>query len=237
MIYTLPSRVRFSEIDEHKNMTLYALINYLQDCATFHGEAAGVGIDHNLAENHAWMIADLQLSVHRYPKFGEEILVSTWSHGFRGMIGYRDFSIETPNGELLAAAASNWVFMDIEKQIPVRVPMDQIEAYGVHQEKKIEEDLGKRKVRIPEEGTDHTTFTIQEYHLDTNRHMNNGQYVRIARKYLPVGMEVHHMRLEFKKQAFLGDAITPRVAEADGKYIITLNDRNGDACFAGEFAQ
>ena len=63
MIYSFSGHVRFSEIDENGKLTPYGLINYLQDCATFHGEAAGCGFQKNRENHRAWVIASLQLKV------------------------------------------------------------------------------------------------------------------------------------------------------------------------------
>ena len=109
MIYSFSGHVRFSEIDENGKLTPYGLINYLQDCATFHGEAAGCGFQKNRENHRAWVIASLQLKVHRYPVFNENITVSTWVTQIRGMIATRQFSVKNSAGELLAAASSDWV--------------------------------------------------------------------------------------------------------------------------------
>ena len=44
---------------------------------------------------------------------------------------------------------------------------------------------------------------VQEYHLDTNHHMNNGQYVRMARAALEREITVRELRVEYREQ---GDA-------------------------------
>ena len=53
-MYSFSSTVRYSECDEHAQLGIVALINYLQDCSTFHTESLGLGISH-MAEHHfAW---------------------------------------------------------------------------------------------------------------------------------------------------------------------------------------
>ena len=44
-MYTFDSRVRYSEIGEDKKLTLYSLLNYFQDCTTFHSESLGRGME------------------------------------------------------------------------------------------------------------------------------------------------------------------------------------------------
>ena len=240
MIYTYTSRVRYSEIDENARMTLFSLINNLQDCCTFHGEEVGVGLEYNMARGQAWIVADLQMRIWRYPRFGERIRVTTWASGFRGMIARRNFRVETEDRELLAEAATEWVFMDLTTRKPIRIPAEQ-EVYGLHPEETLREDMGGRKIRLPEEMPEQTPFVIQEHHLDTNRHVNNAQYVRMAMRYLPAGFETRRLRVEFKKQALLGDTIVPRAAkaaapeEAESVWYAALTDEAGEPYFTAEF--
>jgi acyl-ACP thioesterase len=235
MKYTFDGRVRFSEVDENRNLTLYSLLNYLQDCATFHGEDMGIGIDYNQARDCAWVIADLQLKIHRTLRMNDRIHVHTWADKFRGVIGHRCFSVEDTDGQTIALANSNWVFMDMKRQIPVRVPADQMDAYGCHPEWKISEDLGKRKIRMPEGGEERTPFFILESHLDANMHMNNAQYVRLAGKYLPGGLTAGGLRTEWVRQARLGDRITPRITEHEGKWYVEFLSDDGESYFLSEF--
>ena len=44
MKYSFTSRIRYSEIGEDGCLTLPGLINYFQDCSTFHSEAVGMNI-------------------------------------------------------------------------------------------------------------------------------------------------------------------------------------------------
>lgn len=44
--YTFEGRIRFSEVDHTKKITLPGIINYFQDCSIFHSEDLGVGIDY-----------------------------------------------------------------------------------------------------------------------------------------------------------------------------------------------
>ena len=55
-MYRFESRVRFSEIDHTEMMTLPALVNYFQDCSTFHSESLGLGIEALKEKGKAWIL-------------------------------------------------------------------------------------------------------------------------------------------------------------------------------------
>jgi acyl-ACP thioesterase len=79
------------------------------------------------------------------------------------------------------------------------------------------------------------SFPVEIYHLDTNHHVNNGQYVKMAGAYLPKGFEIAQMRAEYKKSALLGDMIYPKVAVEADKVVVSLDDEAGNAFTVVEF--
>jgi len=84
MAYSFSGRVRYSEIGENGLLTLPGILNYFQDCSTFHSEAAGLGVKVLKEKNKFWVLSAWQVIVNRYPYLGEEIVTSTWPYGFRG---------------------------------------------------------------------------------------------------------------------------------------------------------
>ena len=113
--YQFESRVRFSEVDHHQQMTLPGILNYFQDCSTFQSEALGCGIDACNERKRGWVLSSWQVEIERYPRFGEKILVRTWSCGFEGLYGYRNFCMEDGKGEIAVRAYTVWVYMDLER--------------------------------------------------------------------------------------------------------------------------
>ena len=237
MKYYYEGRVRFSEVDENQRMTPYTVLNYFQDTATFQGEDIGLGIAHNRKQNHAWMIVDMQAHFYRYARFNEKIRVGTWSHGFRSLMATRDFFFFFSDGDTLVLATSDWVFMDMKEGTPVVIPEEQIEGYGPNPSWKIPEDLGRRKIRLPGDGEEQKKITIREEHLDVNGHMNNAQYVRLARRFFPAGFEIHHLRVEWIRQVMEGDVIVPVVGHRNGSIFVQFNDEQGEKYFVSEFSE
>ncbi|MGN0362747.1 MAG: acyl-[acyl-carrier-protein] thioesterase [Bilifractor sp.] len=235
MKYFYTGRVRFSEVDDKLSMTPYTLLNYFQDTATFHGEDVGLGIAHNREQNVAWMIADMQAHIFRFPRFNEEIRVGTWSHGFHKIVASRDFSVEDHDGEALAIATSDWVLMNMVSGTPEIIPQEQIDGYGPNPDWKFTENLGKRKIHMPNTGEEKKRIVIREEHLDINGHMNNAQYIRLSRRFLPDDFTVHYLRVNWVRQVKLGDTIVPVAAFEDGRYYVEFLDLQGERYFISEF--
>ena len=120
--YTTEGRIRFSEVDHTRRITLPGIVNYFQDCSTFHSDSIGYGIEVMMEQGYAWILSSWQIIINRYPKFGEEITVSTWAHGWKAFFGYRNFKLEDTEGNLLAYANTNWIYMNIRTGHPERIP-------------------------------------------------------------------------------------------------------------------
>lgn len=224
-MYTFESRVRYSEIGEDRKMTLNSILNYFQDCSTFHSESVGRGMDVLTDNGRAWLLAAWQVCVNRYPGLGENIIIGTKAYEFRGFIGNRNFQMTTPEGEMLAYANSMWTYYDVKKGVPARVKAEEMAAYEM--EEKLDMEYAPRKITLPGEMMTEEAFTVKKHHLDTNHHVNNAQYVRMAQDYIPGDFCIHQLRVEYKAQAVLDDVIVPKVAVQDGVYTVALDNENG----------
>ena len=60
MNYSFNSRVRYSETGENGKLTLPGVLNYFQDCCTFHAESVGLGGDVLKARDRAWVLSSWQ---------------------------------------------------------------------------------------------------------------------------------------------------------------------------------
>lgn len=226
-MYTFDSRVRYSEVGTDGNMTLIALLDYFQDCSTFHSEDIGLGTDYLRELNQVWMLSAWQICVNRYPRLCERIVTGTAPYAFKGFVGYRNFVMKTAEGEVLAYANSIWSLMDLARMAPAKPSEKMLEGYVL--EERYPMEYAPRKIHVPAEGRPMEHFTVKEHHLDTNNHVNNGQYVRMAMDYIPKEFSVGQLRVEYKNQAVLGDMVYPVVAadRENGLYTVCLNREDG----------
>ena len=233
MSYCFSGRVRYSEIGENGCLTLPGILNYFQDCSTFHSEAVHQGMEVLKERKRVWVLSAWQVVVERYPKLGEEIVTATWPYDFKGFMGMRNFTMKTAEGESLAYANTFWTHLNTETGIPAKLTEEDVAGY--ESEEKLVMDYAPRKIRLPKECVIGEAFAVQKHHLDTNHHVNNCQYVRMAEDYLPEGFRVRQMRAEYKKQARLGDVIFPEVCIEDGRVTVLLNTEQQDTYAVVDF--
>lgn len=234
-MYEFDSRVRYSEIDHHGTMTLPALINYFQDCSTFHSEDVGLGMEVLKEQKKAWLLSYWQVIVKRRPAMGEMITTGTFATGFKGLFGNRNFYMKDEKGEMLACAYSVWAFIDTATGRPARLEEKDTKPYGT--EEPLDMPYEGRKIRLPEEAEALEPFPVRKHHIDTNEHVNNCQYVQMALEFLPSDLKIEQLRVEYKKAAVLGDIIYPKLSKETDRTVVELCDENGKQYAVLEFKE
>ena len=234
-MYHFTSRVRFSEVDCNQELTLHALLNYFQDCSTFHSEATHMNIDELTTYGYAWLLASWQVVVNRMPHLGETIKITTWPYDFKGFLGYRNFTIEDEAGNVCAYANTIWTFLNLNTMHPAKILPDVAAAYPLSEAYPMEN--APRKIALISEGTAVEPITVVKYQIDVNNHVNNAMYILMAQEYLPDGFDVVQMRAEYKNAAVLGDIIQPYISEQDNLFQVVLKGADGGTYAVIEFTR
>jgi acyl-ACP thioesterase len=224
-MYQFQSKIRYSELDSHGELTMLALLNYFQDCSIFHSEDLNLGVEY-LKERHlVWVLSSWQIVIKRFPGLCENVTIGTAPYEFKGFIGYRNFWMLDENGAEIAVANSIWSLLDTESGKPVRVDKELAESYGI--ESKRDMEYAERHIRFTGDGKPQEPIIVMEHHLDTNLHVNNGQYVQIAMDYLPEDFQIRQLRAEYKMQAVLGTKMYPVLFDEQDKIGISLQNEEG----------
>ena len=233
-MYIFNSRIRYSECDGDCRLTVPALVNYFQDVSTFQSEDLGVGFAYLEPKDMVWVLAAWQIEIKRLPKIGEEVEVGTLPYEFKGFMGLRNFCMKTKAGELLAVANSQWTLINTQTFRPERPTEKMLESYVL--EPKMEMNYAARKVSMPDEMEQRESFEVVKSHLDSNNHVNNGQYIAMAAAYVPEGVVTASLRAEYKTQAHLGDVMVPHVGKTDTGVTVSLRNPEGAVYCNVEFA-
>ncbi|MDR0949447.1 MAG: acyl-[acyl-carrier-protein] thioesterase [Lachnospiraceae bacterium] len=232
-MYTFEGRIRYSECTSDECLSFSSLLDYFQDCSTFQSEDLGVGIRFLKERNLIWVLASWQIEVIRMPHLLEEVVIGTFPYEFKGFLGTRNFCMMTKNKEYLAKANSIWSLVDLKTQKPIAAPSYLLEKYVL--EPKLSMTYLPRKIILPPNETLEEPIVIKKHHLDSNNHVNNGQYINMALEYLPDGYQFGTMRAEYRKQAWLQDVLYPCHAQEENRFIVSLRNEEGIAFCNVEF--
>lgn len=102
----------------------------------------------------------------------------------------------------------------------MRITDADTDPYGEFNPKIEMEDAG-RKIAVPKEMEETGRLVVMKHLLDTNLHVNNAQYVDIARELVPSGTEIGEIRAEYRKAAVLGDEIVVKRAREGMSHLVS----------------
>lgn len=258
-MYSFETRIRYSELAEDKKASLVSIINLFQDCCTFESEDGEIGLEWLADHNTSWMLTGWQIHIVRRPRYTEYVRVTTWACNFKYFVGKRSFTITTLDGEVLVYAMSEWAYVNVVKGLPERnVPQKELDVYGIdtpiedrfpefgleeYYNNSPDKAVLKGKIQIPDivdsdecQGlVKQPQIVVTADNLDTNHHVNNGQYVALAKSVIPEEIEVRHFRAEIKRQSVLGDVIHPYLYRGSDRIVVVLYDEAGAVKLITEF--
>lgn len=201
--------INYYEIDYKKRALITTLMNYFEDVSTKQSEELGVGLDYLTKKNLGWVIYKWNVQVERYPVYGEKIKVRTIPLSSRKFYAYRKFEILDDKGDIIVTAESIWFLIDILKRKAIRVTEEMKQAYEI-QETKI--DPFNIKKIVKSKNTDfEKLFSVRYSDIDTNRHVNNVNYVVWAIETVPIKTittcTLKKINITYEKEAKYGNVI------------------------------
>ena len=236
-MYDYNIKVGYSSTGADLNMTITALLDCFQDAATFEAQTGKITMDYLGGRHLAWLLSSWQIVPVRFPRIDEEITITTSPYDFRGFLGYRNFTAKTLDGEVLVKAASIWTLVDMEKKRPAKPTQEILDGYPLME--KLDMEYAPRKIALIGDGEEKESLKIRRYQIDSNRHVNNVEYVKMAMEFLPYKDDkcarIKELRAEYKKAAHYGDVLTPVLHRFDDKLQVALNDEQASPYAIVEF--
>jgi len=209
-------RIRSYEVDCRNRLSILSMFSFMQESAGRHADALGVSIHHLRSENHTWMLSRLKIKIYSYPGWNNQIRINTWPSGTQRLFALRDFELKGDNNQVIAAAVSAWLVLDIQKQRPVRISPFAERLKPIEGNHILPDSLDK----LP--GLDNynyeRNFTVRHRDLDINQHVNNVSFVEwvlesvppyVLNTSVPAALEIN-----FLAEAFYEDRI--RAAKLSG---------------------
>jgi acyl-ACP thioesterase len=186
--FTQRRRVRLGDVNAANRLRLDAAACYLQDVAG--DDVVDVGAE------GAWVLRRTVLAITRFPRYGEEVELTTFCSGTGSRWAERRTTLAV-GGSSVVDAVAIWVYVDRAGR-PARLEDWFFDRYG--------EAAGGRRVssrlRLPPPADGLTTrpWPVRTTDFDLLRHMNNAAYwhavedelARLAPGSVPVNAELEH---------------------------------------------
>jgi acyl-ACP thioesterase len=181
----------------------------MQDAASKHAQALGVSVRRLLSENYTWLLSRLKIKIVSYPGINDRIQIATWPSGTRRLFALRDFELRNGSDQVIAAAVSAWLVIDVQRRRPVRIlpfverlkPLE-----GHHVLSDTLDKLPGLKNRSYEK-----KFNARYGDLDINQHVNNVSFVEWLVEGVPSSLlntsVPAQLEINFLAEAFYEDCI------------------------------
>lgn len=204
-----------------------SILSYLEDAAGFHSDFVGCGIPKLNEENITWVILDWKLKIISRPKYGEEIVIQTWSKKPKKYYAYRDFKVIDKEGKILAIATSKWVLIDFISGGLKTISSEMMDKYEP-EEDNVFVDLEPEKTKEPDGYEYSKEFSVSRNYIDVNRHMNNIHFLDFVYDTLPDDefekSEFKNVRITYKNEIKYGSKVKSFYKKKDEKCIVVLKD-------------
>ncbi len=236
--------VGYGGIQPDGSLSPYKILDYMQEIAFLHTESTDYSMKWYGENGRGWLLSFWNLEIYQYPKWKDEIKVSTWMSAFKGILGERNFEMLSADGKKLACGVSKWVYMDMQRRRPIRPSEGIIAGWSPCFDPVIPVDF-----TFPDYGgftlVGSRNFTATRRETDTNRHVNNEKYVEWAMDDVPD--EVYYscfadkIKVAYKKECAAGNAVRSDVyaKETDGQteYVSVFTNEQEGAVYAEVYSQ
>lgn len=202
-------QVHYYEINKHQEATPLTLVNYLEDTAISHSSAAGLSVNELKAMGTGWILNRWSLVIDEYPVLGQKVVVETWPSHFERFYAWREFIIKNYDNKAICRASSLWIYLDIHKRRPVRIPADFGERYGIENIKAVDAPFTEFSCGPVSEPV--KEFSVRRSDIDTNEHVNNTRYIEWLLEAVPQeiydGSKIHSLEIVYKKETNYGKTV------------------------------
>lgn len=178
--FTRTFRVRWSETNALGEVGLAGYLRYLVETAWDWGASGGLSIAENEALGLAWIVHEMELSLHR-PLVANELFDFTiWLLQWRRVRGTRCFELRLKDGgELVAQGTQQVVALDGATLRPTRVPEHLMDNFVMENPRIIEQQKFPAFQAQPE-GVFMSQRVVDWRDLDVQEHVNNAAYAEFA---------------------------------------------------------
>jgi len=202
-------QIRTYEVDCRNRLSILSMFNFMQDAASKHAQALGVSVHRLLSENYTWLLSRLKIKIVSYPGINDRIQIATWPSGTQRLFALRDFEFRDGSDQVIAAAVSAWLVIDVQRRRPVRILpfVDRLKPLeGHHVLPDTLEKLPELKNRTYEK-----KFIARYGDLDVNQHVNNVSLVEWVVEGVPSSLlntsAPVQLEINFLAEAFYEDCI------------------------------
>lgn len=174
MRFSIQRTVGLGDASITGELTPSATLAMLQDVALAHCASVGFPFKWSRQQGFVWVFAQTSCVFHTPVRLDDAVDITTWSRGIDGVRGYREFLI-TRDSELVTSASSLFIYVDIGRLRPARVPNEVAERFSPEPQRALDEGTFVEPTG-PWDAELAARVSIGYRDIDINGHVNSAAY-------------------------------------------------------------
>ncbi|MBR9978175.1 MAG: hypothetical protein KFH87_08810 [Bacteroidetes bacterium] len=200
---------QYHDCDTRQRLSVLAMMRYFEDIAILQSDHYEVGLRYYVKERVAWLLNKWDIRIHAYPAFKDDVRVLTQPMAMRRVLANRRYVIEDEQAAPLVEADSQWVFVDLARRRPARIPENIFRRYGISEDAEVLPT--PQMPGVPERADVTRNFHVRKSDIDVNRHVNNIRYVDWAFDALPDELVreqlLRRLLIHYRKEVQYGEQV------------------------------
>ena len=214
--------VQYVDINTSGVLSDYGLLKYLQEIACLHADSKKYGLKDTPVNRLAWIILDWRIEFISRPNWNTKLHIKTWASKIDNISCYRDFEVTSESGERLALASSRWVLLNIDTHHISKITPEIKSAFEPICSSVFTTETNK--LTEPDSYESCFEYTILKRDIDTNQHLNNLNYIMLAKEALPEANEFSKIDVMYKHQCLLSDKVLFLCHKEDCGYVVAVKN-------------
>lgn len=200
-MYSFIKKIGYSDCDVNGDVTLFSIMNMLQDIGTYFNEDADLGESYLKENDLGWIVYNWNIDIKSIPNLykNKEIEVSTVVYENKGAVVNRYYEIRNDKGKIVLNAYATWVLIKFSTGHPTRLTPEikqkiSKEVFDESIKKSIE------KTAISEYGTLEKLEQreVPYSYIDMRNHMNNARYLECLAEHIDIkSIDKIHITYQF----------------------------------------
>ena len=217
--YSRQEELVFPDCDRNRNARIAALLGKAAVFAGYDYDARGLTYDVLYAKREVFLLSRIAMRIHRCPKAGDVLTVTTWENGVKGAHMQRVFEMVDQQERLCVSIKSDWVLVD-----PISRKILRPASFTAKPLMTCEKEIDcpePKKILLPKEGLETLGERLIRWSdLDGNGHLFSGNYGDVIWDALPEDLQEKvpkEFYINYSKEATLGETLQLLgCREADG---------------------
>lgn len=236
MIYKEKFKIGLKDVWKGKEVSNKAILEYLEDVASYHSDSVGYGINNTNSTHVTWLLLDWKVKIIKRPEYGQTLDIHTWSRYIIKCYAYRDFEIYDENNNLCVIASSKWLLINNQTSKIAKIEQEMVDKYESEFDKSVFEEKEIEKIKEPENYKSSIIYQVKRKDIDVIGHVHNLYYLDIAYETLP--QEVYEqrpfdeIRIMYKKEIKLEETVKCKYAYQNNKHIVVIKSEDEEILHA-----